>query len=118
MDVRTLANNAVEAVVNTAALKKTARETVAYRYAKVSESRRLAKLATWIVDALNEYDPDLASYFEKHSHWLLALAGLLISSTFVILVTNFITERRSSWAKMRLNSKLEDAMAEVRELTL
>eukprot|EP00605_Chrysophyceae_sp_TOSAG23-4_P001455 GSChrysophyteH1.ASY1.ANO1.1590.1 assembled CDS len=118
MDVRTLANNAVEAVVNTAALKKTARETVAYRYAKVSESRRLAKLATWIVDALNEYDPDLASYFEKHSHWLLALAGLLISSTFVILVTNFITERRSSWAKMRLNSKLEDAMAEVRELTI
>jgi ethanolamine-phosphate cytidylyltransferase len=42
----------------------------------------------------------------------------MISSTLVILITNFITERRGNWAKKRLNSKLDEAMAEVKELSL
>ena len=40
----------------------------------------------------------------------------MVTSTVVILVTNFITERRGWRAKARLNNKLEDAMNEVKEL--
>ena len=108
--------NAVNAVVDTQALKSAARDAVTHRYARIASSRRVERLAKWVYETLNDIDPDFANYFEKHSHWILALCCMLFSSWIVILVTNFITERRGSWDKQRLNNKLEDAMSEVREL--
>eukprot|EP00606_Chrysophyceae_sp_TOSAG23-5_P000795 GSChrysophyteH2.ASY1.ANO1.339.1 assembled CDS len=109
-------NDVVNAVVDTQALKSAARDAVSHRYARIASSRKVARFARWVYETLNDIDPDFADYFEKHSHWILALCGMLFSSWVVILVTNFITQRRGSWDKQRLNTKLEDAMLEVREL--
>ena len=48
MDVQSIAKN-VGAVVDTEKLKQTARDAITYRYMKMSNSKRLAKFATWIV---------------------------------------------------------------------
>lgn len=97
------------------ALKQT-KLIVGSNYQRMTESRRVARLANFLHEVLLKFDEDFARYFIKHSHWILAIVGCVVTSTVVVVVSNWLTRRYGSHEKKKLNSKLAEALQEVHDL--
>jgi len=98
------------------ALREQTKTIVGSNYVKMTESRRVARLADFLHRQILHYDEDVAHYFQKHSHWILAIAGTMVVATVILFVTNWLTRRKGWWEKRKLNNALDDALQEVREL--
>jgi len=98
------------------ALREQTKNIVGSNYVKMTESRRVARLADYLHNLILHYDEDVAHYFQKHSHWILAITGTMFAATVILLVTNWLTRRKGWWEKRKLHGALNDALQEVRDL--